>query len=115
MESALHSTEVTVSGNSEDHVLPAFDVDKEAMVGVCFQNFLYIITQKVDCMISEKVALDPFLDTKYEVGMITHCPHTLPIRYDESSMMHVIGAPKINPDIGKIIFDRKRKNMKYIK
>ena len=36
MESALHSTSTkgTISGKSEDHVLPAFDVDKEAMVGI---------------------------------------------------------------------------------
>ena len=48
-------------------------------------------------------------------GTLHHCLHKLPIRYDKFDKMHVIGWPKINPEVGNLILDHKRKNMKYIK
>ena len=66
-------------------------------------------------MVAEKFTVDQFLDTRCEVEMKKHCPHKLPIRYDKFDKMHVIGGPKINPEVGNLILDPRRKNMKYIK
>ena len=66
-------------------------------------------------MVSKKFTVDQFLDTRCEVEMKKHCAHKLPIIYDKFDKMHVIGWPKINPEVGNLISDPKRKNMKYIR
>ena len=54
--------------------------------------------------------MDIISDTEKE----THCPHVLPIRSDLSGI-YALGSPKINPEVGNIITDPKRKHLKYIK
>ena len=40
----------------------------------------------------------------------SHCPHTLPMLGDK-----VIGAPKINPDIGQVVSNPDNADEKYIR
>ena len=55
-----------------------------------------------------------FLDNIDDTEKETHCPHVLPIRSDLSGL-YALGSPKINPEVGNIITDPKRKHLRYIK
>jgi hypothetical protein len=43
------------------------------------------------------------------------CPHILPLKLEYGNVLQVMEAPKINPNIGRILYNPRKKNMKYIR
>ena len=43
------------------------------------------------------------------------CPHSLPLHGESGVDLHVLGAPKINPELGRIIFKPNNNKCKFIR
>ena len=43
------------------------------------------------------------------------CPHSLLIRTEYGVGVQVLGAPRVNPEVGRIAYNPNKNNVKYIK
>jgi hypothetical protein len=67
------------------------------------------------CMQHRQTERERFLHDSARTSMEIGCPHTLLIQTDHGVDMEVLGAPKINLNLGRITYYRNKINKKYIK